>query len=296
MFLLSTRFSLLPVHQQRALLNGSRFYTLSRNIYTPRIPQRNLNFPNHQHLNRSPRLSTRRFSTTPTRQSTEKEEPVEKKGGVKLDISRENIYTLPNALTLSRILSCPLLGYSILDGNFTLATGILAYAGISDWFDGFLARRFQMRSVLGTILDPAADKALMTTLTVTLALKDMIPIPLAIIILGRDVLLVLTAFYVRYKSLPSPKTFRRYWDLSIPSAEVHPTTISKVNTALQLLLMGVTTVSPLLSFQMDLVLQTLQWTVAGTTIWSGFSYVFSSSAVRIIASKTNNIANTKGGK
>ena len=133
MFLLSTRFSLLPVHQQRALLNGSRFYTLSRNIYTPRIPQRNLNFPNHQHLNRSPRLSTRRFSTTPTRQSTEKEEPVEKKGGVKLDISRENIYTLPNALTLSRILSCPLLGYSILDGNFTLATGILAYAGISDW-------------------------------------------------------------------------------------------------------------------------------------------------------------------
>lgn len=79
-----------------------------------------------------------------------------------------------------------------------------------------------MRSVLGTILDPAADKMLMTTLTVTLAMKDLIPssyrslvsitlitdfisvVPLAVIILGRDVLLSLSAFYIRYTSLPQP--------------------------------------------------------------------------------------------
>lgn len=81
-----------------------------------------------------------------------------------------------------------------------------------------------MGSVLGTILDPAADKMLMTTLVVTLAVKDLIPgmpisllcplwlltfgtrapVPLAAIILGRDVLLSLTAFYIRYTTLPAP--------------------------------------------------------------------------------------------
>jgi cardiolipin synthase len=82
-----------------------------------------------------------------------------------------------------------------------------------------------MSSVLGTILDPAADKILMTTLTATLAMQELIPgkwllcslsvlvvltktstssVPLAIIILGRDVLLSLAAFYIRYSSLPPP--------------------------------------------------------------------------------------------
>jgi cardiolipin synthase len=137
-----------------------------------------------------------------------------------------------------------------------------------------------MTSVLGTILDPAADKALVGTLVVTLTMRGLLPreflthekslflmlklVPLAIIIVGRDMLLSLSAFYIRYTSLPHPvsyitfftlvscalsaleKTFQRYWDFSIPSAEVRPTTISKANTALQLLLLGSTTISPLL--------------------------------------------------
>ena len=62
--------------------------------------------------------------------------------------------------------------------------------------------------------------------------------PLAVLILGRDVILGLAAIYYRYISLPPPKTLARYWDFSLPSAEVRPTAISKVNTALQLLLVG----------------------------------------------------------
>jgi len=143
-----------------------------------------------------------------------------------------------------------------------------------------------MKTVLGTILDPAADKILMTTLTVTLAMKGMLPVPLAVIILGRDVLLSISAFYFRYISLPAPKTFSRYWDFSIPSAEVRPTTISKVNTALQLVLMGSSTISPLLAMDVVYPLQMLQLTVAATTIWSGFSYVFSKDAVKFVG-KTN---------
>ncbi|KAF8809515.1 hypothetical protein BYT27DRAFT_7094482 [Phlegmacium glaucopus] len=195
---------------------------------------------------------------------------------------KENIYTLPNLLTLSRIFSCPILGWSILDGNYHLATGLLVYAGLTDLLDGYLARRYNMSSVLGTILDPAADKALMTTLTITLTMQELIPLPLAIIILGRDLLLILSAFYIRYSTLPHPKTFSRYWDFSLPSAEVQPTTISKVNTALQLLLMGTTTISPILPFELGLPLQSLQWLVATTTIWSGFSYMFGKGAFRIV--------------
>ncbi|EPQ56283.1 hypothetical protein GLOTRDRAFT_74874 [Gloeophyllum trabeum ATCC 11539] len=196
---------------------------------------------------------------------------------------RENVYTWPNLLTMSRIAACPVLGYAIVKGDFYIATSLLVYAGLTDFVDGFLARRYNMRSVLGTILDPAADKTLMTTLTITLAVKGMLPVPLAVIILGRDVALSLSAFYIRYTSLPAPKTWARYWDFSLPSAEVRPTEISKVNTALQLVLMGTTTISPLLPTDISLPLQGLQWIVAATTIWSGLSYVFSKDAVRIIA-------------
>lgn len=54
---------------------------------------------------------------------------------------------------------------------------------------------------------------------------------LAVIILGRDVGLAISAIYFRWISLPPPKTMTRYWDFSLPSAEVHPTTISKVRYA-----------------------------------------------------------------
>ncbi|KAI5996755.1 CDP-alcohol phosphatidyltransferase-domain-containing protein [Pisolithus marmoratus] len=193
------------------------------------------------------------------------------------------IYTVPNLLTVSRILACPVLGWSILQDNFYLATGLLVYAGLSDLVDGFLARRFNMRSVLGTILDPAADKTLMTTLTVTLTMKGLLPVSLATIIIGRDVLLSLSAFYIRYTSLPPPKTFARYWNFSIPSAEVRPTTISKFNTAAQLALMFGTTVAPIAPVYLSAHLPKIQLLVAATTIWSGLSYVFSKDAVRIVS-------------
>ncbi|KAF8892194.1 CDP-alcohol phosphatidyltransferase-domain-containing protein [Infundibulicybe gibba] len=224
----------------------------------------------------------RSFSLSPPHYSSPPDKPTNK------PTLRENIYTIPNLLTTSRILACPVLGWSILQGDFTLATSLLVYAGLTDLADGYLARRFNMQTVLGTILDPAADKTLMTTLTVTLAMQGLLPVPLAVVILGRDVLLSLSAFYIRYTSLPYPKTFSRYWDFSIPSAEVRPTEISKINTALQLVLMGTTTVSPILPFELGLALPGLQWLVATTTIWSGFSYLFSKDAVRIVSERHKN--------
>ena len=109
--------------------------------------------------------------------------------------------------------------------------------------------------------------------------------PLAVLILGRDVLLSLTAFYYRYTSLPPPRTFSRYWDFSLPSAEVRPTTISKINTFLQLGLIGVTMTGLALGGlgeTSQALLEISWWIVGTTTVWSGGSYVWGRDAVRII--------------
>lgn len=91
-----------------------------------------------------------------------------------------------------------------------------------------------------------------------------------------------------------PKTFSRYWDFSLPSAIVHPTTVSKANTFLQLVLIGGTLAVPVLAAgplstltdlsraQMDSYMVYYQYLVAATTIWSGASYAFLRNAVEII--------------
>ncbi|CAZ82800.1 unnamed protein product [Tuber melanosporum] len=130
-----------------------------------------------------------------------------------------------------------------------------------------------------------ADKTLMTILTVTLAMKGLLPVWLAGIILSRDIGLAISAIYFRWISLPPPKTMARYWDFSLPSAEVRPTTISKLNTALQLGLIGACMAHPFMVTMgpgWDIALRAMQYTVATTTVWSGLSYVYSKDAVRIL--------------
>jgi cardiolipin synthase (CMP-forming) len=116
--------------------------------------------------------------------------------------------------------------------------------------------------------------------------------------LGRDASLALAAIYYRYASLPAPKTMMRYWDFSLPSAEVHPTTVSKYNTFLQLVLIGSTLALPVVTEGgqyagllqniglSDAVLHTgmtyFQYMVAGTTAWSGLSYAYLKNAVTIL--------------
>ena len=173
----------------------------------------------------------------------------------------------------------------------TWAVGLFAYAGITDLVDGWIARRWKLQTVVGSVVDPIADKALMTVVTVCLALQGGLPVWLATLILNRDVSLALAATYYRYASLPRPKTLARYWDFSLPSAEVHPTTISKANTALQLVMIGATTALPLvtsssmfagLEADVHSAMHAFQLLVAGTTAWSGASYLYTKDAVKIL--------------
>ncbi|ANZ73566.1 BA75_00606T0 [Komagataella pastoris] len=202
----------------------------------------------------------------------------------------ENIYTIPNILTFTRLLSAPIIGYLIVHNHVTSALSLFTYSCITDFIDGYIARKYNMKSVVGTVIDPMADKSLMIICTACMAQSHQIPVYLAVIILGRDVLLGLSAVYYRYVSLPRPKTFKRFWDFSIPSAEVRPTTISKINTGLQMIYIGSAMIKPVLipyltSDSSAMVLQglfALEITVAISTILSGLSYVFSKDAVRIL--------------
>lgn len=174
---------------------------------------------------------------------------------------------------------------------------LFAYAGLTDLVDGWIARRWKLQTVVGSVIDPMADKMLMTVLTVCLAVQGALPVWLATLILGRDVALAVSACYYRYASLPAPKTLARFWDFSLPSAQVHPTNVSKANTLLQLLLIGAVTTLPAVSGSaaMDAVdaalgglggvggvMQGAQLLVAGTTVWSGASYLFTKNAVEIL--------------
>ncbi len=200
----------------------------------------------------------------------------------------EYIWTVPNILTFSRLAAAPLVGYFILTAQPVYALSLFAYAGITDAVDGYIARRYNQQTVVGTVIDPMADKALMTISVVALAYQHIIPPWLAVIILGRDVALSFTAFYYRWISLPPPKTMARYWDFSLPSAEVRPTEISKYNTFFQLLLIGAAMVMPVLpqatiaAWHLSQGFEIFQYFVASTTIWSGASYIYSKDAVKIL--------------
>ena len=87
----------------------------------------------------------------------------------------ENIYTLPNILTFSRLLSAPAVGYLILHDQHVIALSLFVYAGITDFIDGWIARKYSLQTVVGTVIDPMADKALMTVTTICLAVKVALP-------------------------------------------------------------------------------------------------------------------------
>jgi cardiolipin synthase len=87
----------------------------------------------------------------------------------------ENIYTVPNLLTFSRLVAAPFIGYAILHDAHTLALGLFAYAGVSDLLDGWIARRWKLQTVVGSVVDPMADKILMTVLTVCFAVQGALP-------------------------------------------------------------------------------------------------------------------------
>lgn len=98
--------------------------------------------------------------------------------------------SLPNIITLIRILLVPVVIWAIASGRAELAFWLFVVAGISDALDGLIAKKFDMQTELGAYLDPLADKALLVSIYVMLAATSLVPSWIAIAVVTRDVLIV----------------------------------------------------------------------------------------------------------
>ena len=98
--------------------------------------------------------------------------------------------TIPNLITVFRLLLVPAIVWLIGNGSFEAALWVFVLAGISDGVDGFLAKHFNMESELGAYLDPIADKALLVSIYVILTMIGEIPLWLTLMVVSRDVLIV----------------------------------------------------------------------------------------------------------
>ncbi len=106
------------------------------------------------------------------------------------EVAPDLIWTIPNVISLARLLLVPVFGLCILTGADGWALVVLAVSGITDWADGYLARRLDQRSELGAKLDPAADRLYILTTLLGLAWRDVIPVWLVVLIVARDVMLL----------------------------------------------------------------------------------------------------------
>ncbi|CAH1955221.1 unnamed protein product [Acanthoscelides obtectus] len=198
-------------------------------------------------------------------------------------IERENIYTIPNFLCVGRMIISPYLGVLIVQSQFDFALALLGVAAITDLLDGWIARTWiSQSSKIGSFLDPMADKMLIATLFLSLTYADLIPVLLTGIIITRDALLVIAGFIIRYLSLPPPRTLTRYFDATHATAQLAPTFISKVNTAVQLLLVGSTLAAPVFHYVGHPFLEYMWYVTGTTTIVAGLSYILSKNTYRIL--------------
>jgi CDP-diacylglycerol--glycerol-3-phosphate 3-phosphatidyltransferase len=128
-------------------------------------------------------------------------------GGSPPVVNREDlpdrVWTWPNALSALRLLGVPLFLYLLLgpeaDG---WAVAILIIAGFTDWLDGKLARWLNQSSRLGALLDPAADRLYIVSTLVALALRDIVPVWIVVLLVGREVVLGLALVVLRRYGYP----------------------------------------------------------------------------------------------
>ncbi len=171
---------------------------------------------------------------------------------------RHAVVTVPNIISFARLCAVPLAIWLVLRGNFVAAFLLFAAAGVSDALDGWLARR-SGGSVLGAALDPLADKSLMVGMYLTLAAVGQLPSWLAILVVFRDVLIVGGVVLL--------------W-VTDHGTRIDALGISKVNTALQIVLVGVVLGLDAAGLRVDLLRTAMIWLVAATTLFSGGAYVW----------------------
>lgn len=201
-----------------------------------------------QWLDRRYTAGGRRWAETPKARPT---------GGKAYEPGRSSV-SIPNLITLARILAVPVMVWAITAGELQVAFVLFLLAGLSDLVDGYLAKRFGMATELGAYLDPLADKALIVSIYVTLGIAGAIPRWLVILVVSRDIMIV-SAIILSWL-VNNPVTLK-------------PHVVSKLNTVAQILLALVVLAS--LAFALDAwwAVQALTWLVTILTLASVAFYV-----------------------
>lgn len=170
-----------------------------------------------------------------------------------------NARDIPNIISTIRIVLVVPFVLLILKQEFAWALVLFFVAGISDGIDGYLAKRNNWVSRLGSILDPLADKLLLVSSFVSLAWLGVLPIWLVAAVLLRDLIIISGAMA---------------YHVIVGSYEMQPTIISKLNTFFQIMLILSTVFSRGLYPLPEAALHALVYIVLTTTILSGADYVY----------------------
>ncbi len=179
------------------------------------------------------------------------------------------IVTLPNVLTIFRMVLIPIFVSLLFYQRFVLALVVFVLAGITDGLDGLLARRFHQQSQLGTILDPIADKLMLVTAFVVLSLPAVfraplpkhLPVPfwVTVAVISRDVFIIVGAAAINIMT-----GFRGF----------KPSWLGKLNTAVQILAVTAIMFSASVPVASGYYLPTIYTSVFTLAILSGVHYVF----------------------
>jgi cardiolipin synthase (CMP-forming) len=177
---------------------------------------------------------------------------------------------IPNALCILRMLLVVPIAWSLNAGEYQLTLWVFAFAGLTDGLDGFLAKRCGWMSELGKILDPLADKILLVSVFITLAVLGIVPVWLAVTAVLRDA--TITAGAISYNAL-----------YGHPHGK--PTIISKMNTLCQIMYLLLAVAAKAGAWTPDTALLILGALVFVTTVVSGIDYVVTYTHKAIAASR-----------
>jgi cardiolipin synthase len=170
------------------------------------------------------------------------------------------VFTVPNQLTFLRLGFLPFFIILVLYQHYRWALAILVLAAVTDGLDGLLARSLNQKTALGAYLDPIADKLLLSSSFVVLALEGQMRWWLTILVLGRDILILVTAAVI----------FASGAHRSFP-----PSIYGKITTTVQILLVFTVVAAAVFPNPFfHAVRQVLIFVVAGFTVFSGFHYSF----------------------
>jgi cardiolipin synthase len=174
-----------------------------------------------------------------------------------LCVSNPSALNIPNVISIARLMAVPVIVLLLIENQWLYAFWLFILAGISDGIDGFIARYFNQKTTLGAYLDPIADKILLVSLFIVLALQANIPLWLGVLVVTRDILIV--------------GAFILSWMLDA-ALEVKPIFVSKANTFAQLLLVGLILLDLAYGFIDQIFIGGLVFVVGSLTLMSALIY------------------------